>query len=145
MRTDNEDFIKREIIANVIESDEVTFLCGKSTLKDMKTTLDFAEDKLEFKEKGKNIELMVSAGGHMMAKLELVGKWNDEDVVYLVKNEKDVKSVKSIKKIHKILNHKTKDQMYYVYRNAGQLDDETKRIINEVIEKCEICKRNSRS
>ena len=35
--------------------------------------------------------------------------------------------------------------MYYAYRNAGQLDDATKRIIDEVIEKCEICKRNSRS
>ena len=35
--------------------------------------------------------------------------------------------------------------MYYAYRNAGKSDEETKKIIDEVVEKCEICKRNSQS
>ena len=73
MKTDKNDFIKREITANVIESDKVNFLCGKETLKEWKTALDFEDSKLRFKEKGKEINLI--KGSHMLVKLELVGKW----------------------------------------------------------------------
>ena len=53
MKTNENDFIKREVTANVIDYDEVNFLCGKETLKEWKTALDFEEDKLRFKEKEK--------------------------------------------------------------------------------------------
>ena len=84
-------------------------------------------------------------GSHLLAKLELVGRWKDEDAVFLVKEEKDVTTLKGVQKIHKILNHKQKKQMYYAYENAGKLDKDTRKLIDEVIEKCEICKKNSRS
>ena len=32
MKTDSNDFIKRELTANIIESNEVNFLCGEETL-----------------------------------------------------------------------------------------------------------------
>ena len=82
MKTDTNDFIRREVTANVIISDEVTFLCGKKTVKEWKTTLDFADDKLRFKEKDKCVDLAVSEGGHLLAKLELVCKWNNDEAVY---------------------------------------------------------------
>ena len=47
-----------------------------------------------------------------------------------------------MKKIHKILNHKSKEQMYYAYRNAGKLYKDVKKIIDSVVENCEICKQN---
>ena len=42
---------------NVINSDEVNFLCGKETIKDCKTNVDFENDKLDLKGKDKNVEL----------------------------------------------------------------------------------------
>ena len=54
-------------------------------------TLDFADDKLRLKEKDKCVDLTVSEGGHLLAKLELVGKWNDDEAVYLVKTERSNK------------------------------------------------------
>ena len=48
-----------------------------------------------------------------MAQLELMGTWKDYDVTYFVEKEDDVSSDGTIKKIHKILNHKSKEQMYY--------------------------------
>ena len=80
-----------------------------------------------------------------MVKLELVGKWRDEDAVFLVKEqeENDLKTLKAVTKIHKVLNHKQKEQMLYAFRNAGKLDGDTRQLIDEVIEKCEICKKNS--
>ena len=50
----------------------------------------------------------------MLVKLELVGKWKNEDAVFLVKGEKDLKSEEAVTKIHKVLNHKKKEQMLFV-------------------------------
>ena len=61
----------------------------------------------------KNMDLANLEGGHHLDKLELVGKWKDEDTLVLVKEDKDAKSFKAVQKILKFLNYKQKDQMYY--------------------------------
>ena len=74
--------------------------------------------------------------------MELVGTWKDDAAVFLVKNEEDVTGENAVKKIYKILNHKSKEQIYFAYRNAGKLDTEVNKIIDDVVENCEICKKN---
>ncbi len=78
----------------------------------------------------------------MIAQLELVGKWKDKDAIYMVEEEGEVNSEKLIQRVHKILNHKSKEQMHYAFRNAGKLNEETRKKIDEVVDKCEICKKN---
>ena len=56
-----------------------------------------------------------------------------------------MRSKKGIKRIHKNLNHKSKEQMIYAYRNAGKLDEGIRKRINEIVDKCEIFKKNSKS
>ena len=143
MKADDNDFIKRNVTANIIESNEVNFLCGEETLVDWKTILDFAERKLGFKEENKTVDLIKTS--HLIIKLELVGRWRDEDAVFLVKEqeENDLKTLQAVTKIHKVLNHKQKEHMLYAFRNAGKLDGDTRQLIEEVIEKFEICKKNS--
>ena len=51
MKTAEDDLIKREVTANVIESDEVTFLCGMETLRSWRTLTCFTNDKLNFDKK----------------------------------------------------------------------------------------------
>ena len=41
-------------------------------------------------------------GSHLLAKLELVGRWKDKER----KKEKDAQSFKIVQKIHMILTHK---------------------------------------
>ena len=130
LKTDNGDYMKREVTAYIIDADRVNFLLGRETIKEWRLRIDHEEDKLEFKEKDKKVGLIESKGGHLIAQLELVGKWEDKDAIYLVENEDEVKSDKAIKKINKILNHKSKEQMHYAFRNAGKLDEETKKKIN---------------
>merc|ERR1712105_546205 len=104
---------------------------------------DFAERQLGFKEENKTVNLIKAS--HLVIKLELVGKWKDEDAVFLVQEEEDIKTLKAVTKIHKVLNHKKKDQMLYAFRNAGKLDGDMRLLIDEVIDNCDICKKNSRS
>ena len=47
--------------------------------------------------------------------------------------------------IHKIMNHKQNEQMRYVCRNAGRMNKETKKIIDEVVDNSEFFKKNNRS
>ena len=62
LKMDENDFVKRRITANVIESDEVNFLFGKETIKEWRTKVDFEDDRLKFKGKDKSIELAKSEG-----------------------------------------------------------------------------------
>ena len=119
IKTDDNDFMKRSVTANVIQSNEVNFLCGEETLVDWRTVLDFEERKLGFKEQKKRVDLIKRS--HLVVKLELVGKWNEDEAVFLVREEKDIRSMKAVTQIHKKLNHKSKEQMLYAYKNAGSL------------------------
>ena len=35
--------------------------------------------------------------------------------------------------------------MIYAYRNAGKLDEGIRKKLNEIVDKCEICNKNSKS
>ena len=35
--------------------------------------------------------------------------------------------------------------MYHAFRNAGKLNEETRKMIDEAVKKCEVCKKNSKS
>ena len=78
--------------------------------------IDQEEYKVEFKEKGKKVKLIVSKGGHLIAQLQLVGKWEEKDAIYLVENEEEVNSIKAIWKINKIWNHMSKEQMLNIFQ-----------------------------
>ena len=84
-------------------------------------------------------------GSHLLAKLELVGKWNEEEAVFRVTEEKEADTLSGIKKIHTVLNHKQKKQMYRAYENAGKMNKEVRRMIDAVVDRCEVCKKNSKS
>ena len=103
------------------------------------------DQKIVFKEKGKKVETVENNVGHIVVNLELVGKWKDSEAIYLVEKEDDVQSKKGIKKINKTLNKKGKIQLIYAYKNAGKLDERIRKKINDIVDKCEICKKNRTS
>merc|ERR1712030_82969 len=69
IKTDDNDFMKRSVTANVIQSNEVNCLCGEETLVDWRTVLDFEDRKLGFKEQKKRVDLIKRS--HLVVKLEL--------------------------------------------------------------------------
>ena len=90
--------------------------------------------------------LIESDGGHQLATLVMVGRWDDNEAVYIVQEEEDsVSNENAIRKVHKILNHKSKGQMYYANRIAGKLTLKVRKLIYRVVEICEVYKKNARS
>jgi hypothetical protein len=123
LKTDDGEYMRRKVIAYIMDAERVNFLLGKESIKELDIMVDVPGDRIVFKEKKKKIETKESTGGHILVNLELVGKWEDSEAILLVEKEDEVKSDSAIKKIHKTLNHKSKEQMIYAYRNAGKLDE----------------------
>ena len=99
-------------MTSIINADEVNFFCGKETTQVWKTKVDLEDDKLEFKGQDKVIDLIELDGGHQLAKLEMVRRWDDNEAVYFIKQEEDaVSNENAVRKVHKIFNHKNKGQM----------------------------------
>ena len=140
MKTDDGEYMRRKVTAYIIDAERVNLL-GKESIKELDIMIDVPGERIVFKEKEKKVETKESNGGHIVVNLELVGKWEDSEAIYLVEKEDDVKSERVIKKIHKTLNHKGKEQLIYAYRNAGKLDEGIRKRINEIVDKCEICKK----
>ena len=68
MKTDKDGLIKEEITVNIIDSDEVTFLCGEEMLVEWRMTLYFRRRKLGFEENKKEVPLIKES--HLLVKLE---------------------------------------------------------------------------
>ena len=56
LKTEDRDYVKRDVTASIIHADEVNFLFGKEARKGWKTKVDLEDDKLEFKGQDKVIE-----------------------------------------------------------------------------------------
>ena len=64
-----------------------------------------------------------------------------EEAVYYIKQEVNLKRYETIKKIHKNLNHKSKENMMYAYKNANKLGDKVRKNIERACDECNVCKR----
>ena len=105
-------------------------MCRKETTKSWKTKVDIEDDKLEFKGQDKMVELTESEVGHQLAELEIVERWDNNKAVFIQQEEEDAVSNEiAVRKVHKILNHKSKEQIYYAYRNAGKLSTKVRKLI----------------
>ena len=89
LKTDDRDYVKRNVRVSLINADEINFLCGKKTKNGWKTKDDLEDDKWEFKGYNKVIELTESDGGHQLAKLETASRGDDNEAVYNVPEEED--------------------------------------------------------
>lgn len=66
LKTDNGDYMEREVTVYIIDVNRVNFLLGRETIKELKLRIDHEDDKLEFKEKDKKVKLIESKRGHLI-------------------------------------------------------------------------------
>ena len=51
MKTEDEDYVKKNVTANVINSEEVNFLCGRETTKGQKIRVNMEDPNQNLKSK----------------------------------------------------------------------------------------------
>ena len=61
--------------------------------------MNLAKDRLSFDKKNKYMDLLISSGEHRLAQLELIGVYNNESAVMLLKEDKSVINVKGVRRI----------------------------------------------
>ena len=52
-------------------------------------------------------------------------------------------NIRAREKVHRVLNHKGVKDVEFLFRSAGKLNQGMSKLIIEVVENCDICKRNS--
>ena len=82
LKTDSREYIKREVIADMIEADRVNFLLGKETMREWELKVDHAEGLLVLKDK--SVRLRTNREENLIATLEMVGKWEEKDTIDVV-------------------------------------------------------------
>ena len=81
MKTEDGDYIRRKVIAYIIDAERLNFLLGKESIKDLNIMIDVPSERIVFKQKEKKVKTKESAGGHILVNLELVGKWEDSEAI----------------------------------------------------------------
>ena len=84
VKMEDADYMKREVVVDVVGKEEL-LLCVRKTLTNQKTVVFFVENRLEFIETKKRVNLELSTGGHMLIKLEKLGEWTDQESVFMLR------------------------------------------------------------
>ena len=92
-----------------------------------------------------NVVCTTTAQNHLKVVLHQDAFWNTDSTVYMVKKEIDVETVESIRKVHENTYHKGIGNLLHAYRNAGKLTPEVRKVITNVVENCNVCKKYKRS
>ena len=74
LKTEDGEYMRRIVIAYIINAERVNFLLGKDSIKELDIMVDVPGDRIMFKQKEKKVETKESAGGPILVNLELVGK-----------------------------------------------------------------------
>jgi len=62
LKTEDGEYIRRIVIAYIINAERVNFLLGKESIKDLDIMVDVPGDRIVFKKKEKKVETQESAG-----------------------------------------------------------------------------------
>ena len=81
LKTEDGEYMRRIVIAYIIDAERVNFLLGKESIKELDIMVDVPGDRIVFKKMEKKVETQESAGGHILVNLELVGKWENSEAI----------------------------------------------------------------
>ncbi len=72
LKTEDGEYMRRIVIAYIINAERVNFLLGKKSFKDLDIMVDVPGDRIVSKKKEKKVETQESAGGQILVNFELV-------------------------------------------------------------------------
>ena len=138
-----------------IVSSDVPLLLSKETMKKAKAKMNFVDDKIELF--GKEQPMMCTSTGHYaipIQKCSLEGEGLEGEsehdlatlgnVILFATKENDNKNIIA-KKLHTQFGHPSSKRLNKLIDNSGMEDNELKQAIEDLTDKCDICKRYKKS
>jgi hypothetical protein len=99
-----ESFVKIKVNAYVVEAENVPLLCGRNTMNEWGAILDMKTKVMKITDDEiMEIKCLSTDGGHLVVKIQENECLEEEEVVLLLKEEKESHSVEKIKRIHESL------------------------------------------
>lgn len=94
------------------------------------------------------VNLVNTSGNHLAINLEENKSYSEEDVINYVNNlaeNDEVSDYKSIKKVHQVLGHAGELPILHFYKNAGRMNNQTRKNIKKVLNDCQVCNKRKKS
>ena len=135
--------LKTRLRVSVVEAN-VPLLLGLDFQKEQGIVLDIGERSLYIKTSSETFD-MRSKGNHWtlpIKKNRSLSKQATQLVLNVEMEEMDSSKLrKHIQRIHKNLYHRSEKQMIKLFLMAGKLGTRTRKLIKEIVENCQICRR----
>ena len=134
------------LLETEIVSSDVPLLLSKETMKKAKAKMNFDDDKIELF--GEEQPMMCTSTGHYaipIQKNNLENEINLESNVILFGNQGNADKNAIAKKLHTQFGHPSSKRLIKLIENSGKEDKELKQAIEELSNKCDICKRYKKS
>ena len=121
---------------------EIPLLIGRDEMEKLDILLRLKKREAYLGKSKETVKLEITDSGHLgiqIAHNEVLNK------IFVTRNATDKEDEdirKTVEKVHKSLGHMAKERLWQLFKNAGLYDEkETKEIIWNVSENCEICRR----
>ena len=134
--------LNTDLHVSVVEA-SIPLLLGKPDLKRFGFIIDFETETVFISKTFETFGLETTLTGHLA--LPIKEKEHEDDSVFLIKECDPIEKQKKIVKIHKILAHPKAEVLKLFFKNSSDNDDETLKIVEEVSDNCEVCKRFKKS
>ena len=111
-------------------------------LEDQGCVIDFVNMTLKFAKSGNIFKLEKTAGGQGII------QFHTNTETFLENFEEDpvtVEKCKAIRNVHRVSGHKMEDNMINMYKQSGEDDTLTRKLINEVVKRCTTCQMKKKS
>ena len=129
------------IKTDVVDSD-IPLLLSRTAMKKAQVKLDLENDSAEVL--GKTVALDISASGHYCLPIDRSQELPVEEVFAVKLDElNDQELHKSLLKLHKQFAHPSSEKLRSLLKNADVWDSKYESILQDIRDKCEICKRYS--
>ena len=132
--------VRCKLTTDVVDRD-IPLLLGKPAMKKAKVKLDLENDCATIF--GKTVDLQCTSSGHYCIPIvETTMPVGDTVEALLSEDEKSAEeNRKKIEKLHKQFAHPTAQKLKYLLKDANVSDEGILDLVDEVVSKCETCKR----
>ena len=150
-KKDGTEFNRLRVQIHAIDAN-VPFLCSKEQLQKWSASQEFEKGKEKLLIKSLvpslEIELKSTEANHLAVVLERNKEYSEEEIVMFAKkleSNEEVSEYKRVKKVHLISGHKGETQLLHLFKLAGVLTKQTKKVIQKVIKECIPCQKYKKS